>query len=52
MWYSGRKPVILSPALRSKYNAVDDAAKIIFKAAFYSYISRVKCGIPEVSQPF
>ena len=30
----------------------DDAVKIIVKASFYFYISRVKCGIPAVSQSF
>ena len=31
---------------------VDDPVKIIVKASFYSCISRVKCGIPEVSHSF
>ena len=31
---------------------VHDVDKIIVTSSFYFYISRVKCGIPEVSQSF
>ena len=30
----------------------NDAVKIIVKASLYSYISRFKCVVPEVSQSF
>ena len=54
--FPGLNVVFLKLAIHSKPSmeilVVDDAVKIIFKASFYFYISRVKCCIPEVSNSF